>query len=330
VPGQSALTLLDALGGRRGRLPVVLLTGLINEDVQRLGHNAGAMSFLSKDDVSANTLDAVIRSTLHSHALETELHDTIVRRDEELRAQIDAFATITRDVERPLLRIDEAAAEIARSDGTAAEAARRIHNEVGKLRDVVRMLLDEVRADRQTVELRLEPLDLAEVVDKSLRLIGNGLAELKLSARVTKPDTSVIVIMDETAMLQALLNVLSNAIAFSPRGAGIDITIATAGEDDAADVFDAMTAIAGSVPDGPHAVVTVADRGPGMRPEAIDRLVDRSGGGRDETQRKGLGLSIVAAIVRQHGGHLAIAGRDGAGTRVRICLPLGDDRPLAE
>ncbi len=72
--------------------------------------------------------------------------------------------------------------------------------------------------------------------------------------------------------------------------------------------------------------VVVDDRGPGVAPELIDRLVDPFFRGEQSRNREtggvGLGLSIALKIAEQHGGAIALENRDGGGLRVKLTLPL--------
>ncbi len=308
----NGLELLDELGGRHSSLPVVLLTGYSNQDIQRIGHSAGALSFLSKDDVSANTLDAVMRSTLHTHHLESQLLASINERDAALRTQFDSIGSTSRKLNQPLQHLDDAAEAICALGpggdvGEYVRHARLIAENVKELRKTTLELLDRLRAEHQHIDLSLEVVDLRELINKSIRLASGQLAERDQSIAFANRDIPVVVKADLTALLQALLNVISNAGKFS--GAGTQVIIS---------LF---------VHDG-DAVATIEDSGVGMTTADIDRALrtfagaGREGGSKSGQKTTRLGLPIAAGIVRQHGGTIVIDSTQGDGTKVTLTLPL--------
>src|SRR5262249_53912572 len=78
-----------------------------------------------------------------------------------------------------------------------------------------------------------------------------------------------------------------------------------------------------------HAIIEVRDRGPGIPEREADRMLrpfTRVEAARTNTSGAGLGLAIVDRIVRQHGGNVTLAPRDGGGLIVRMTIPLHKDR----
>jgi two-component system OmpR family sensor kinase len=135
---------------------------------------------------------------------------------------------------------------------------------------------------------------------------------------VSVPD-SLVVTADEPRIRQVLANLLGNVRAHTPPGTPAAVRLRA---------------------DGPGAVIEVADQGPGMSERdaalAFDRF-HRGGGalaaatagrsapdGQDGTDEasSGLGLSIVAAIAAAHGGHAGLTSAPGAGTTIRLWIPV--------
>jgi cell cycle sensor histidine kinase DivJ len=113
------------------------------------------------------------------------------------------------------------------------------------------------------------------------------------------------IIGDRRAFNQILINLISNAIKFTPRGGRVTISAVT---------------------DGPMLSVSVEDTGVGIGEDDLPRLGEAFFQARASYDRKhdgsGLGLSIVKGLVRLHGGDIDIRSRLGAGTRVTVRLPL--------
>ncbi|WP_434403297.1 ATP-binding protein [Streptomyces sp. NBC_01353] len=125
-----------------------------------------------------------------------------------------------------------------------------------------------------------------------------------------KPSTAPAV-ADEARLRQVVTNLIGNAVTHTPAGTPIRIGVGTAGT---------------------HAVLEVADEGPGLTPAARDRVFDRFYRADDSRTRttggSGLGLAIAQALVTAHGGHITLDTAPGEGCTFRIELPLPDP-PIA-
>ncbi|MGL5929606.1 MAG: sensor histidine kinase, partial [Dermatophilaceae bacterium] len=114
----------------------------------------------------------------------------------------------------------------------------------------------------------------------------------------------VVVTGDADLLEQAVVNLLSNVRAHTPAGTAVRVTVGS----------------------GAHgAELVVADSGPGIRAEDADRVADRFWRADPSRSRRsggaGLGLSIVAAVVRRHGGTWAVEQTAGGGATIRVRLP---------
>jgi len=149
------------------------------------------------------------------------------------------------------------------------------------------------------------PVDLgalaADVADVTRLLAPDRVIALDVPA-----DTAIIVPGDADRLRPALLNLCANARAYTPPGGTISVGVRRAGGD---------------------AALTVADTGEGIPPEDLPRVWDRFYRADPARARQngqgglGLGLAIVHAIVRAHGGTTAITSTPGVGTTVTITLP---------
>jgi two-component system, OmpR family, sensor histidine kinase BaeS len=84
-------------------------------------------------------------------------------------------------------------------------------------------------------------------------------------------------------------------------------------------------------PEGPTAVLEVADTGVGIPPDELPRIFDRfwRGQAAAQTSGSGIGLAIAAELAWAHGGTLTAASQPGAGTRLTLTLPLSSPPPLS-
>jgi two-component system OmpR family sensor kinase len=117
----------------------------------------------------------------------------------------------------------------------------------------------------------------------------------------------VPVVGDEARLRQVAANLLANAVVHTPRGTPVTVRTLTEGD---------------------HAVLEVADRGPGLTPDEMARAFEpfyRSDPSRDRTTGgAGLGLAIVAAIAEAHGGRIDVDPTPGGGATFRFLIPRED------
>jgi two-component system sensor histidine kinase KdpD len=112
-----------------------------------------------------------------------------------------------------------------------------------------------------------------------------------------------LVRMDFVLMQQVLTNLLSNASFHTPPGTAIELTARV---------------------DGQSLVVVVADNGPGIPPESLERIFDKFYRAPNApTGGTGLGLSLVRGFVEAHGGSVKVENRSGSGAAFIVSLPLG-------
>lgn len=176
--------------------------------------------------------------------------------------------------------------------------------EADRLASLVDRLLTLSRAETQRARAVLEPVDMAGLAEDAAGHLG-VLAEEKGQTIVVEPDGRPAALGDRVALRQALINLIDNAIKFTPPGERIRIAVGGAGDD---------------------VVLDVIDSGPGVPPEARPRIFDRfyrvdgvDAGG------SGLGLSIARGAVESSGGHLTLERSSGKGSVFRITLPRAAD-----
>lgn len=180
-----------------------------------------------------------------------------------------------------------------------------IEQEVHRARDIVKGLLEFSRAR----DFAVRNVPLSQVVKRAIKLISSQVPP-NLEIIDAVPEDLVLQI-DPQRMQEVFLNLLMNAIqAIEPPG---QIRIA-------ARVDEAQQT----------ALITVADSGQGIPPEALDRVFDPFFSLKEEGLGTGLGLSIVYGIVEKHRGSIQVESTVGEGTRFLIRVPLyGKDEGLA-
>ncbi len=233
------------------------------------------------------------------------------------RAKSEFLATISHELRTPLNAI------IGFSDMIIQLGASMLTSEqhLGYVKDinssgthllaVINDILDLSKAEAGKLEMIEDIIDLRQVVDGAIDMVRGKAERAGIALEVKVPEALPYMLADGRKLKQALLNILSNAIKFTPSGGTVTIT-----SEERPESF----------------VLAVADTGIGMAETDIPRAFEVFGQVDNRLSRKyegtGLGLPLAQAMVRQHGGTLSLTSRLGAGTTVEIALPHSRLRSL--
>lgn len=220
------------------------------------------------------------------------------------RARDEFFAMLGHELRNPLAPI-VTATQLMRMRGNHHEKERLIiERQVAHLSRLVEDLLDVARVTQGKVELRLAPVEVADVLGKAIETVSPLLEQRSHELRLNVPREGLAIHGDRTRLVQVFANLVSNAAKYTPPQGRIEVTASR--QDD-------------------EIVVDVCDNGPGidenLRPHVFDLFVqgrqslDRSLGG------LGLGLALVKNLVTLHGGSVAVENVPGGGSRFTVRVP---------
>jgi two-component system phosphate regulon sensor histidine kinase PhoR len=189
-----------------------------------------------------------------------------------------------------------------------------IRNEAGRLLRMVNRILDFTRMEHGSPLLALKPVDMEPLVRDTVRSLGPKIARKDLVVTVEAPAGLPRAEVDPDLIRQVLVNLLHNAVKFTPRAGRITIRLQ-----------EKESAVA----------VSVMDNGPGIPPEDIRRIFQefyRAEGGTSNEEGSGLGLTIARHIVNLHGGHIEVERRPEGGSDFRFLVPkeMGSMASLAD
>ena len=184
-----------------------------------------------------------------------------------------------------------------------------IHGAGRHLQNVINDILDIAKIEGGRLELRDEPVSIEDMIESCRRIVVAMAEATGVALAVEIPQSLPLLRCDALRFRQILLNLMSNAVKFTPAGGSATVSAAI---------------------EGAFAVITVADSGIGMRAEdlatALEPFRQVSGRGDGTLTRRfagtGLGLPLAKTLVELHGGTLAIESTLHRGTTVRIRLPL--------
>jgi two-component system sensor histidine kinase KdpD len=254
---------------------------------------------------AAQTALAIERVALVDEAQQARL------RSETERLRNSLLSAVSHDLRTPLATITGSASALVEQEARLDAAARRelaqaIQEEADRLNRLVHNLLEMTRLESGGVRVRKDWHPLEEVVGSALARVEKRLGERRVD--IDLPPELPLVPLDPLLIEQVLINLLDNAIKYTPEGSPIDISAAV--EDRAVGV-------------------TVADRGPGFAPGEEAQIFEKFYRGQDAGTRTGagLGLAISRGIVEAHGGRITAEPRAGGGAVFRFTLPLAAEPP---
>jgi two-component system sensor histidine kinase KdpD len=236
-------------------------------------------------------------------------------RDEEHEAQLLAESerlsktllnSISHEIRTPIAAITSAMSTLVEARAPSPEFQRAMLGEVqeatARLNRLVGNLLDMTRLESGHLKPKLDWCDVNDLVNVTLRQSERELARHKVITEL--PRDLPLVRMDFVLMQQVLTNLLLNAAAHTPPGTIVTVS---------------------ARPKNGSLTLTVADTGPGLPPEAIQRVFDKFYRAADARPGgTGLGLSIVKGFVEAHGGTVAAENRAGGGAAFTIQLPMSE------
>jgi two-component system OmpR family sensor kinase len=181
--------------------------------------------------------------------------------------------------------------------------------EVNRMTELLDSLLTLARADEGRAELHREPVDLRAIVTEAGET-GELLADhAGVAIEIRTPPEPVVLAVDRSRVRQLILNLIENAVKYTPRGGNV------------------VVQLGGS--DG-KVLLTVADSGIGIAPGDLPHIFDRfwrADSARTRTGARpgaGLGLAISQWIAEAHGGSIEVQSRPGRGTTFTVTFPHGD------
>ncbi len=233
-------------------------------------------------------------------------HDlTDVRRLEQVRR--DFVANVSHELRTPLAAIKSVVETLlggAMDDKkTAGEFLSQADAEVDRLAQMVEELLELSRIESGEAPLAREPVQMSEVLEGAVERLRPQARKQRLTLTLEAPPDLPPVIGDAERLERVAVNLLHNAIKFTPAGGSIRVSAAAVGE---------------------SVTVTVSDTGVGIDPEDLPRVferfykADRSRGSRGT----GLGLAVVKHTVEALGGTVAAESEPGRGSTFSFSIPI--------
>jgi two-component system sensor histidine kinase KdpD len=294
----------DTLPAAKARyLPMVTGRGAVGVIGISMSGTGGELTIEQERILEAYTDLAAV--SIESIRLAREVQNAQVLRDTE-KLQSALFNSISHDLRTPMVSIIGVLSSLQQEgmdlDNTAKLNLIQVaRSEAERLNDLITNLLNVSRIESGAIKLFRQPSDVQELIGAALEQLGSRADSHQIDMEI--PAELPYISVDFGLIVQTLVNVLDNALKYSPPGAPIDIKGRQVGSE---------------------IQIEIADLGIGIPKEDLARIFDKF----YRVQRPenvigtGLGLFISKGIIEAHGGHITAENRIEGGTVIRINLPI--------
>lgn len=306
-------------------VPVIMLTGQGNETIAVEALRAGAVDYLPKRHVSAESLKRSIDNAIEKSFLRnavTQQTERLQTKNRELTRKHDEiqrfYQTVSHELKTPLTSMKEFVSIIL--DGIAGEITEDqreylelVYGSCLQMTNDVNDLLDVTRLETGKYSVELEPNNLATILGHVVQNMGviskEKSIDLNLDIKGSIPDMP----LDEQRIEQVFSNLIGNAIKFTASGGKINVSIERKKRDDEC------------------VCISVQDNGMGIPEEMVNNVFERlfqvnpeNGFDTEVTAKAGLGLGLTISkeLVNLHGGSISAESEFGKGSTFTVSLPV--------
>ena len=262
----------------------------------------GITSRMSQGDLSVR---ANVRSEDELGTLGRSFNEMAARVEETVGTLRSFVADAAHELHTPLTAL-QANLELARDEEDASTRTRyltRAQEQSQRLEGLVQSLLDLSRIEAAESKSTFAPVDLSQLVREVGEQFASRAEQADRSFTMSLPEQKISILGNEIQLRQVILNLLENALKFTPTSGWISLT------------FEHFSN---------QVTLTVADSGIGIPQEDLPHLFERFHRGRNASEYpgNGLGLAIVKAIVNAHQGAVSVQSEPMKGTSISIILPI--------
>jgi signal transduction histidine kinase len=290
-------------------VPVVVLSGQDDEALAMKAVHQGVQDYLVKGNISSKHLERSIRYAVERQALIRALEIT---QKQQLEFKNQFLSHVSHELRTPLtcihqyvtLLLDGLAGPVAPDQG---DHLKTILKSVNQLHAMIRDLLEATRAEGG--KMRVEPrcIALTELVNQAIAMLRPTAEEKHIGLEVALDQRLPLVNADPDRVLEVLINLLDNAIKFTPGDGAVMLQ---------ANIVNA---------DPDYVYVAVSDTGRGISAEAksliFERLYQDPNSIDNNRSGLGLGLFICREIIRLHGGRIWVSSEPGQGSTFTFTVP---------
>lgn len=291
LPDSSGIETFVTTHRKFPRVPVLVLTGINDDELGVRTVQEGAQNYLVKQDLTAPFLVRSIRYSIERNKLRI--------------AAEELMNMIVHEFRSPMAVVKESASQLLDGIHGGITAEQReyismIHENAARMETLVADLLNMARIDIGTMKLDLNELDLGGLVKSIAAQYMKMAADKGLRIEAIVPERKIMISADRDRLTQAIVNILSNSIKFTGQGL-ISVSVTD---------------------DRLSAVCSIKDTGPGIPQDELPYIFDKyRQAGPKRAKGLGLGLYICKNIIELHGGSIMARSKAGTGTEMIFTLP---------
>ena len=289
-------------------LPIISQNGVIGV----VGISTKKAKSLTESQIEyLDTISPQIAIVLEREILYQKQEETKIQiQSERLRA--DMLRTISHDLRTPLTGIMGSASTVIDNydsvdDDIKKSLLQNIYDEASWLNDLVENILNMTRFDESKIKLNIEQEAAEEIIAEAVGRIRKRATRHIIVSKI--PTTMVLLEADGVLITQVLMNLLDNAVNYTPEGSEIAILLSSNEKD---------------------VIFEVRDNGPGISEEDLSHMFERFHSHRNDASGSrhgfGLGLSLCKSIIEAHGGKISVSNIKPHGTSVRFNIPVKENQ----
>jgi signal transduction histidine kinase len=290
-------------------VPVVILSGQDDEALAMKALHQGVQDYLVKGDFTSNHLERAMRYAIERQALTRSLE---MSRQQQLEFKNRFLSHVSHELRTPLTCIHQFVSILI--DGLAGEVnpEQRYHletvaNSVNQLRAMIRDLLEATRAESGKIRVEPRCIAIGDLIKQAVSMMLAIASEKHVGLEIGVDSRIPLVYADPDRVLQVLINLIDNAIKFTPPDGSVMVKACLV-EADLSQIY-----------------ISVTDTGRGIGPEAkaliFERLYQDPNSIDNNRTGLGLGLYIAKELVELHGGRIWVASEVGNGSTFSFTLP---------
>jgi sigma-B regulation protein RsbU (phosphoserine phosphatase) len=291
-------------------VPIVVLSGLEDEALATKAVHHGVQDYLVKGSFDSKQLTRAIRYAIERQALLLSLD---MSRKQQLQFKDEFLSHVSHELRTPLTSIHQFVTILL--DGLAGKISEEqrehlstILGSANQLLTMIDDLLETTRAESGKLRVEVRCIGIADVVHQAVTMLRATANEKRITLGMKVDSGIPLVSADPERVLQILINLIDNALKFTPADGSVTVKAGLAQKD----------------PD--YARVSVVDTGRGVSPESkhliFERLYQDANSSSNSRKGLGLGLYIVQELVRLQGGRIWVESQLGHGSVFSFTLPL--------
>lgn len=291
-------------------VPIVVLSGLEDELLATKAVHQGVQDYLVKGNFDSKQLARAIRYAIERQALLISLD---MSRKQQLQFKDEFLSHVSHELRTPLSSIHQFVTILL--DGLAGEVSleQREHlttvlGSANQLLTMIDDLLEATRAESGKLRVEVRCIGVHDVVQQAVTMLRATANEKRITLETKVESGLPLVAADPERVLQILINLIDNALKFTPAGGSVIVKATLMPQD-----LD-------------YVCISVADTGRGVSPESkhviFERLYQDPSSSINSRKGLGLGLYIVQELVRLHGGRVWVESQLGRGSIFSFTLPL--------